>query len=102
MDASANPAATAAATASGPPLATPQQRAKIAATAEAFEAQLLSLMLQPMFQGISTEGPFGGGSAEGTYRSFMLDAIAKQTAKAGGVGVAQPVMREMLRLQGLQ
>ncbi len=58
--------------------------------------------MQPMFEGLSSDGPFGGGQAESTYRSFMLDAVAKQTAKAGGIGVAAPVMREMLRLQGLQ
>jgi Rod binding domain-containing protein len=84
------------------PIATPEQRAKIAASAKAFEAQLVSLMLQPMFEGISTDGPFGGGQAEGTYRSFMLDAFGKQVSKAGGIGIAAPVMREMLRMQGLR
>jgi flagellar protein FlgJ len=59
------------------------------------------MMLQPMFEGLSTEGPFSGGEAEGTYRSFMAEAIGKQVAKAGGIGVAAPVAREMLRMQGL-
>ena len=84
------------------PVASPQQRAKIASAAKAFEAQLISLMLKPMFEGLSTSGPFGGGEAEGTYRSLMLDAVGKQVANAGGIGVAAPVMREMLRMQGLQ
>jgi len=84
------------------PQATPQQRTKIKGTAEAFEGQLIALMLQPMFAGISTGGPFGGGQAEGTYRSFMLDAFGKQMAKSGGIGLAGPVMREMLKMQGLQ
>ncbi len=84
------------------PLATPAQRARIGETAKAFEAQLVSMMLQPMFEGISTSGPFGGGEAESTYRSFMLDAFGKQMAKGGGIGVAAPVMREMLKLQGLR
>jgi Rod binding domain-containing protein len=83
------------------PTATPAQRAKIEGAAHDFEAQLVGLMLQPMFEGLSTDGPFGGGEAEGTYRSFMADAIGKQVAKAGGIGVAAPVAREMLRMQGL-
>jgi|WetSurMetagenome_2_1015567.scaffolds.fasta_scaffold201377_2 peptidoglycan hydrolase FlgJ len=83
------------------PAATSEQRAKIDGAAHDFEAQLIGLMLQPMFDGLSTEGPFSGGSAEGTYRSFMADAIGKQVAKAGGIGVAGPVAREMLRMQGL-
>jgi Rod binding domain-containing protein len=99
MDAAA---ATPSATPSPAPLATPEQRARIAQTAKAFEAQLVSLMLQPMFEGVSTSGPFGGGEAESTYRSFMLDAFGKQMAKAGGIGVAGPVMREMLKMQGLR
>ena len=86
------------------PTATPAQRRKIADAAQAFEAQMLSTMMQPMFQGQSESpsGPFGGGSGEETYRSFMVDAIAKQTARAGGVGLAPVVMREMLKMQGLQ
>ena len=84
------------------PAATPAQLAKIQGTAKAFEGQLISMMLQPMFEGLSTSGPFSGGSAEATYRSFMVDAIGKQMAKGGGIGVAAPVMREMLKMQGLQ
>ena len=87
-----------------PPLAvaTPEQRAKVHATAEAFESQLLSLMMQPMFKGLHTDGAFGGGQGEEAYRSFLVDAVAKQTAKHGGIGLAAPVMREMLKMQGLQ
>ncbi|MGZ8362562.1 MAG: rod-binding protein [Caulobacteraceae bacterium] len=83
------------------PLATPAQRARIVETAQKFEAQILSLMMQPMFQGLSTDGVGGGGQAEGTYRGFLVDELGKQTAKAGGVGLAAPVAREMLRMQGL-
>lgn len=88
--------------ASGLPLATPDQRSRIKATAEAFEGQLVAIMLQPMFEGLGNGGPFGGGSAEGTWRSFMLDAMGKQVAKGGGIGLAAPVMAEMLKMQGLQ
>jgi len=98
---SAAPAATSAPPA-GPPLASPAQRAKIQASAQAFEAQLLSLMMKPMFEGLNTSGPFGGGMGEETFRGFLLDAIGKQVAKAGGVGLAAPVTREMLKMQGLQ
>jgi len=98
------PVAPAAVPAHALPLATPAQRKKAADAAEAFEAQMLSSLLQPMFAGASTstKAPFGGGEAEQTYKSFMADAIAKQTAKAGGIGMAPVVMREMLKMQGLQ
>ena len=103
LDATPAPTTAAAGAATTPlPMATPEQRAKIKGAAEAFEAQMLSVMMQPMFSGLTTAAPFGGGEGEQTYRSFLLDAFAKQTVKAGGVGMAQPVMREMLKLQGLQ
>ena len=68
-------------------------------TAEAFEASFLSQMLKPMFEGLSTDGPFGGGEAESTWRGFLVDAMAKQTVKAGGIGLADRVMSEMLKMQ---
>lgn len=68
--------------------------------AEAFEASFLSALLQPMFAGLSTEAPFGGGHAEETFRSFLVEAMAKQTVRAGGVGLSDAVRREMLKLQG--
>ena len=73
--------------------------AKMRETAEAFEASFLSQMLKPMFEGLDTEGMFGGGEAEATWRSFLVDAIARQTVKAGGVGLADDVMAEMMKLQ---
>ena len=75
---------------------------RIKDTAEAFEASFLSQMLKPMFEGLSTEAPFGGGEAEATWRGFLVDAMAKQTAKAGGVGLADHVMAEMIRIQEQQ
>lgn len=68
-------------------------------TAQRFEASFLAEMLKPMFEGLSTEAPFGGGDAEATWRSFMVEAMAKQTAKAGGVGLADHVLGEMIRMQ---
>ncbi|QQQ18530.1 rod-binding protein [Brevundimonas vitis] len=82
------------------PTPTPALRQdKMAETAQAFEASFISQMLKPMFEGLSTEAPFGGGEAEATWRSFLLDEMGKQTARAGGIGLADQVMSEMLRLQ---
>lgn len=72
---------------------------KIRQTAEDFEATFLSQMLKPMFQGLSTDGLFGGGQAEETWRGFLIDEMAKTAVKAGGIGLAAPVMNEMLKMQ---
>ncbi len=73
--------------------------ARIRQTAQDFEATFLAQMLRPMFEGLSTEAPFGGGHAEETWRGFMIDEMGKQISRAGGIGLADQVMAEMIRMQ---
>jgi peptidoglycan hydrolase FlgJ len=67
--------------------------------AQEFEATFLAQMLQPMFQGLETDGPFGGGQSESVFRGFLIDEIARAMARAGGVGVAPAIGAELLKLQ---
>lgn len=67
--------------------------------AEAFEAMVIAQMLAPMFATLPTDGPFGGGHAEGVYRSMMVDEIGKTIARGGGIGLADSVHAEILKLQ---
>lgn len=71
-------------------------------TAEDFEASFVAQMLRPMFEGISTDAPFGGGEAEATWRGFLLDEMGKQVARSGGIGLADQVVSQMLKLQEMQ
>jgi len=68
-------------------------------TAEDFEAVFLSQMLAPMFAGLKTDGLFGGGHAEGIYRSMMVDEMGSAIARSGGIGIAESVYEQLLRLQ---
>lgn len=70
--------------------------------AHEFERMFISEMLQPMFGGIETDGPFGGGNAEATFRPMLLDQYADAIAKGGGIGIADSVLKEILKLQGLE
>ncbi|WP_337188442.1 rod-binding protein [Phenylobacterium sp.] len=84
------------------PAATAQDMARTAKArdaAQTFETQFLSVMFQQMFAGIETDGPFGGGAGEEMFRSLMTDAMAQHTVKAGGIGIADTIQRELLRLQ---
>ena len=74
-----------------------RQAAKTAA--EDFEAVFISQMLETMFQGIKTDGPFGGGQGENVFRSLMIKEYGQQISKAGGIGIADNVYREILKLQ---
>ena len=77
------------------------KRKDIDATAQSFESSFLSIMLQQMFEGVETSAPFGGGPGEAMFKTFMTDAMAKKMTDRGGVGIANAVGREMLKLQGL-
>jgi Rod binding domain-containing protein len=76
------------------------RRGQIHATAQKFEASFLTSVLQTMFQSLPTAPPFGGGAGEDMWKSFLAEAMAKDMARRGGVGVAASVEREMLKLQG--
>ena len=78
------------------------KRGQIKDSSQKFEASFLSSMLQEMFEGVDTSAPFGGGQGEAMFRSFLTDAMAKQMAKGGGLGIAAQVQREMLKMQGLK
>ncbi len=74
-------------------------KAKAEDAAQDFEAFFLSRMMESMFEGVSTDGMFGGGEAEKIYRSLLLDEYGKEMAKLGTVGVKDYVMDAILKLQ---
>lgn len=67
--------------------------------AEDFEAVFLNQMLQPMFEGIKSEAPFGGGNSEAMWRSMQIEEYGKSITKAGGIGIADAVYKEIIKLQ---
>jgi Rod binding domain-containing protein len=78
----------------------PLQLQKIAATAKQFEAMALGALLAPMFDTVDTaHGAFGGGEAEAAWKPMMVSELAKAVAAHGGLGLARPVMEQMIRIQ---
>lgn len=75
------------------------QDRKIKETAIDFEAQFLSQMLQPMFEGLKSDGPFGGGHAEKMWQSMLVQEYGKAIAQSGGIGIADEVQKQLLRAQ---
>jgi flagellar protein FlgJ len=72
--------------------------AKAKAAGEDFEAVFLNSMFQQMFAGVG-QGPFSGGQGAQVWRSFLTDEYSKSFVKAGGVGIASQVERELLAHQ---
>ena len=77
-------------------------KAKIEETAESFESFFLSRMMETMFEGVSTNGLFGGGNAEKIYRSMLLDEYGKTMAQTGGIGIKDYVMTSILEMQEME
>jgi peptidoglycan hydrolase FlgJ len=68
--------------------------------AQDFEAMALGQLLQPMFDTVdNSKGMFGGGDGESAWRPMLTQAIAKQMAGHGGLGLAVPVFHQLLAMQ---
>ena len=76
-----------------------KEKDEVKEAAQDFEAFFLSKTMETMFDGISTDGMFGGGHAEKIYRSLLINEYGKTMAKTGTVGVADYVMRSILEMQ---
>jgi Rod binding domain-containing protein len=69
-------------------------------TATDFETLFMEQTLDRMVSSLGDEGPLGeNGSGGGVYRSMLLKEYAGGIVKSGGLGIADQVYREMMRLQ---
>jgi len=73
--------------------------ARIDKASKDFEAVFLGEMIRPMFDTVEVDPIMGGGHAEETYRSMLVDEYAKNMVKNGGIGLAAQVKKEMLKVQ---
>jgi Rod binding domain-containing protein len=62
-----------------------------------FEAVFLQQMLSAMRQGLAEDSPLGGPDSE--FGSLLAAEQAKLISRAGGVGVADKILGELLKLQ---
>ena len=72
---------------------------QIEATSKEFEAQFISQMLSSMFSTVDTKNSFGGSEEEDTFRSLMINEYGKSISRAGGIGIADQIKRDMLKMQ---
>ena len=78
----------------------PDRAVQLRKAATEFEAVAIGEMLAPMFETVDTaHGPFGGGEGEAAWRPMMIQAIGKQMAQHGGLGLADSIYRTLMRVQ---
>ncbi|WP_293798268.1 rod-binding protein [uncultured Bosea sp.] len=75
-------------------------KAKAKKQADDFETMFLEQMTDRLTASEGTEGPLGeNGTGGGIWRSQLSQQYAKQIQKAGGIGLSNQIMRDLLSLQ---
>ena len=68
--------------------------------AKDFEAMAIGQMLEPMFATVDTaKGLLGGGTGEENFKPMLITEMAKQVEQHGGLGLANSIYAQMLKMQ---
>jgi Rod binding domain-containing protein len=68
--------------------------------AKDFESMFMTEMIKPMFEEINKPNEmFGGGKGEEIFNGFMMQEYGKLITETGGIGIADAVKQELIRMQ---
>ena len=70
--------------------------------AEEFESIFLAQLIEQMMGESTQSEMFGGGPGESAFRGMLNEEYAKVMARAGGIGLADDLAREIMRMQELR
>lgn len=73
--------------------------ARMRQQAEELEGVFLNTLMKEMFSSVDAKGDFGGGFAEETWRGMQAEQFAASMAQAGGIGLADALVADMLAMQ---
>jgi flagellar protein FlgJ len=73
-------------------------RARALAAARDFEAVFLADALKTMMQDIHTD-PLESGTGSESWRELLADEYAKALVRRGGIGLAEPIADELMKIQ---
>lgn len=76
-----------------------KKQENLEATARDFEAVFISEMIKPMFEGIETDGQFGGGKGEEVFRGMMIQEYGKAIAEKDITGIQTQVKNKLIEMQ---
>jgi flagellar protein FlgJ len=71
--------------------------------AQDFETMFLETTLGHLMSGLNGDGPMGAGSpgsGQDTWRGMLTQQYARTISRSGGIGIADSVYRELVKLQG--
>jgi flagellar protein FlgJ len=76
----------------------PPAESRLRAAAQDLEATFIAEMLRAA--GAERQAGLGEEDGESPFASFLLDARAREIAKAGGLGLAEVLFQSLLRADG--
>lgn len=71
-------------------------------TAKSFESMFMAEMMQFMWTDNEVNETFGGGHAEEVWRGMMVQEFGSIASKGGGLGIADQVKAELIKVQEQQ
>jgi flagellar protein FlgJ len=81
-------------------LSSPAQLGHLRAQAEELEGVFLNTLMKEMFASLKSDSDaMGGGFGEDTWRGIQAEQMADAVARAGGIGLADSLMGDLLKLQ---
>lgn len=84
----------------GAATATPTNYETLRKQAVELEGVFLNTLIKEMFSSIGgEESEFGGGFAEQTWRDMQGEQLAAAMAEAGGIGLAEALLPDLLAMQ---
>ncbi|MCZ4272695.1 rod-binding protein [Maritalea porphyrae] len=63
------------------------------------EGVFLNTLLSQVSSSVDTEGDFGGGYGEETWRGMQASEMANSMAQAGGIGLSDSILRDLIATQ---
>ena len=67
--------------------------------AREFEAVFLSSYLKTMWDGVGDDPTLAGGTGSDNWKELLIDEYGKSYAARGGIGLAEPIAHQLLKLQ---
>lgn len=74
-------------------------KAKAMEVALEFESMFLADALKSMSAGLGSDPLDGGGTGSQNWRELLMDEYANDMVRRGGIGLAEPIARELLKIQ---
>lgn len=82
-----------------PKTALMKEKQDIEEVAKEFEAVFLAEMIKPMFEGLETDGPYGGGKGEEIFRGILIQEYGKNIAERDTTGIQTQVKNKLIEMQ---